>query len=759
MTHLVYDPEARRDPQEPTRPILSEAQMEAYLATYAAHREQQRAGGAPGNSGDPSGGTQSNRARSAGAKTDGKKKSKPSKQRKYPIGDLRAYLERHQIAWVSETDTDQGAHLFRLEHCPWQPEHDGAFVAQYPETGNCFAGCHHTGCAGKGLGEFRDVVEPGWDTPREPDEDGDVDEDAPRESKFERARQALDAKFFAHGPDPDGATTAGDPDDEAAAHDPAHAVTERFRDTAGTTYMTVPVGSDAELHHETMPIMSDAAMSWIQYQAYLSGEMLSDRDISMMQSHYHAVARYEGPVREVAHRVWQPPNDDYTVWIDVGDPLHRAIRVTAAGYSVIHDPPVKFIRRDGVLPFPLPVAPALEPGESVAQYLERRLRRYINIVPARQVRNAQGEWITVDHDWVLLVCWLLSALRQQGPFVVLALCGEKGSAKSTLGRILLKLVDPNKAELQGKPGDERAMAISASNCWVLAYDNLSYLRDEQSDILCRMSTGGSLRIRQLYTDDRERIFTFQRPVLVTSITEVVVKPDLLDRTIMVNLVVIPEERRCSERRLYRDFEADRPMLMGALFSLLADTLRHLPNVPASNLTRMADFAEFAVAVERAMNWPEGTFAAAAQHLKDTATNTAVEGSPVWDLLLRFINDRRGWDYRVGQVKNERIQWVDQPQQVLWRGTMSELYHALRKVGQEVSEFEDHWESHRAGWPKNPQALARKLVEIASYLRDQKLSVDNAVRLSDRRVYEIHDRRSKTEIEQLFATFYQESAEH
>ena len=77
-----------------------------------------------------------------------------------------------------------------------------------------------------------------------------------------------------------------------------------------------------------------------------------------------------------------------------------------------------------------------------------------------------------DHTWVLLVAWLLGSLRPQGPYPILSISGEQGSAKSTTSRMLRKLIDPNVADLRAAPRDERDLMIGASNSWVLAYDNL-----------------------------------------------------------------------------------------------------------------------------------------------------------------------------------------------------------------------------------------------------------------------------------------------
>src|SRR6476469_9522196 len=99
---------------------------------------------------------------------------------------------------------------------------------------------------------------------------------------------------------------------------------------------------------------------------------------------------------------------------------------------------------------PLPVT---VPGGSVAA-----LRSFLN------VRS--------DTDFVLVVAWTLAVLRNRGPYPVIVLSGEQGSAKSTFSAILRALLDPNTAPLRALPREDRDLFIAASNGHVLAFDNV-----------------------------------------------------------------------------------------------------------------------------------------------------------------------------------------------------------------------------------------------------------------------------------------------
>jgi hypothetical protein len=98
---------------------------------------------------------------------------------------------------------------------------------------------------------------------------------------------------------------------------------------------------------------------------------------------------------------------------------------------------------------------------------------------------------------------------------------EKGSAKTVLSKLLKALVDPNAAPVRALSREERELMIAANNGHLLAFDNLSGLPNWLSDALCRLASGGSFAVRQLYTDDEEVLFEAARPILLNGIEDVI----------------------------------------------------------------------------------------------------------------------------------------------------------------------------------------------------------------------------------------------
>lgn len=211
-----------------------------------------------------------------------------------------------------------------------------------------------------------------------------------------------------------------------------------------------------------------------------------------------------------------------------------------------------------------------------------------------------------DEDFVLVVAWAITVLRDRGPYPALVLSGEQGSAKSTFSAVLRALLDPNTAPLRALPREDRDLFIAASNGHVLAFDNVSGLPAWISDTLCRLATGGGFAVRQLYTDQDEVLFDAARPVILNGIEDIVTRPDLADRALFLTLEAIPEDRRRPDAELWAAFEAERPRILGVLLDAVAEGLRRLPDTRLPKLPRMADFALWASACETAL-WPTGTF--------------------------------------------------------------------------------------------------------------------------------------------------------
>src|ERR1700680_3372819 len=139
------------------------------------------------------------------------------------------------------------------------------------------------------------------------------------------------------------------------------------------------------------------------------------------------------------------------------------------------------------------------------------------------------------------MAWLSAALRHGAPYPLLAVYGEQGSAKTFFSKILRALVDPNVAPVRSAPREERDLFIASSNRHLLAFGNLADIPAGLSDSLCRLASGGSFAVRQLYTDQDEVLFQAARPAIVNGIEDIITRPDLADRAIFLTLPPVQDE--------------------------------------------------------------------------------------------------------------------------------------------------------------------------------------------------------------------------
>jgi hypothetical protein len=226
-------------------------------------------------------------------------------------------------------------------------------------------------------------------------------------------------------------------------------------------------------HRETWPIRSKRFRSWLRRCYYQeTGTAPSGSAIASTLDLLEARAQFDAPERAVNNRVAEHAG---RLYLDLADEHWRAVVISPEGWRVIGCPPVRFRRSPGMLPLPVP-----ERGGSI-----EALRPYLNL--------------SNPDDFVLVVTWLLAALRPRGPYPLLAISGEQGSAKTVLSKLLGALVDPNEAPVRALSRAECELMIAANNAHLLAFDNLSGLPAWLSDALCRVASGGSFAVRQLYT--------------------------------------------------------------------------------------------------------------------------------------------------------------------------------------------------------------------------------------------------------------------
>lgn len=450
-----------------------------------------------------------------------------------------------------------------------------------------------------------------------------------------------------------------------------------FHSPDGDVYATIVENG----HSETWSVRSKSFRQWLMHRYFSETEGAPNS-----QALQEAIATFEsrgsfaGPEIPVFVRVAE---SNGKIYIDLGNDEWNAVEIDEHGWRIVSDPPVKFQRARGMKQLPTPTS-----GGSI-----EALRPFVNV----------GN----EADWKLIVAWLVASLRPTGPFPALVFNGEQGSAKSTTAKVLRELTDPNTAGLRAEPKDVRDIMIAARNGWVISLDNMSHVPGWLSDAICRLATGGAFATRQLYENTEEVLIDAQRPVMLNGIEELTTRSDLLDRSVILTLPSIREDKRQSEKEFWANFRTAQPGILGGLLDAVACAMRCIPQTKLSALPRMADFALWVTAAEPALGWGNGSFMEAYTGNRASANDLALDASPLSSALRSLVSEHP------------------------WEGTATDLLRSLALlVGDQVTK--------QKGWPTSARALSNALRRLRPNLRATGIEIgfDRETSQSRRRIISI-----------------------
>ncbi len=438
-----------------------------------------------------------------------------------------------------------------------------------------------------------------------------------------------------------------------------------WHDDARVAYATIPIRG----HFENWPLESDEIKDCLSGRHFQStGIVASSQQLGDVLRVLSLQAKVDGPLHQSARRIaWC----DGACWIDLCDDRWRSVRIDADGWSVVDDPPVKFIRSDSSRALPEPAQ-----GGSVSQ-----LRAFINCN---------------DDDFKLIVAWLTAALwGKASSYPVLMLSGEQGSGKSTMAKLLRSLVDPAAVDLATPPNDDRSLFVMASNTHVMSLDNMSKIDGRLSDAICRLATGAGFATRKLHTNNKMNWFAGARPIIVNGIPNLIARADLADRCLNIRLHGIDDSQRRPEDEFWRAWEAVRLGILGALCDAISTALRRIGTVKCERYPRMADFAKLMEAASPSLGWGEGEFAEAYKANRQSTNNIAFEDDDVAVTIEQFMS-------QIGREGN-------------WSGTATELLAQLNRIA-------PNHVKRLPSWPKKSNGLGSALERATPLLRQRGLSV-------------------------------------
>jgi len=262
----------------------------------------------------------------------------------------------------------------------------------------------------------------------------------------------------------------------------------------------------------------------------------------------------------------------------------------------------------------------------------------------------------------------------------------------------MDVIPPRSRKLKGWLSNlmfERELVQQLDHHRCAFYDNLTRLPTWISDAMCRAATGTGFSKRELYTDDDDIIYNFKRCVGLSGINIAAVRSDLLDRSLLIGLKIISNQKRREERELFAKFEKCKSEILGAFLDALAKAIEVYPTLNLKGLFRMADFTRWGCAISVALGKTPQDFLGAYRRKVALAVEEAAHSSTTATVLIDWMQLEKK-----GGLLPRKI-------------TPTKLYKTLRKHAKEELGIN----TNTKGFPKTPNVLTRQINELAPSLKE------------------------------------------
>ena len=378
-----------------------------------------------------------------------------------------------------------------------------------------------------------------------------------------------------------------------------------FHDSGKRGFMTVPVPGGSR----HLPLRSSEGRLWLTRTMYEADKkVIAAKSLDEAINLLEARARFDAPECVTYLRVG---GDSSRVLVDLRHDDGTMVSITASGWTVTHNPDVKFTRSGGFAKLPIPMR-------------------------SKALDELKGLLGLSDTAWTLVLAFLIGCLRPTGPYMLLLVEGEQGSGKSFLCQIIKRIIDPNQIEKARLPESERDLMIHAKDYYLLVFDNVAGMKGDLSDALCVLATGWGLGTRKLYSDDELYVFNSSRPMIINGIADFASRPDLLERAILLRLPAMVEKGRRTETKMLAEFDRLLPGILGGLYDIIAGALKAKARRAPPTRLRMADYAHWLAAAEKSAGQSREAFIKAIAVSQDEVFIERAENDLVVNQLLNLV---------------------------------------------------------------------------------------------------------------------------
>ena len=445
--------------------------------------------------------------------------------------------------------------------------------------------------------------------------------------------------------------------------------TELLCSNTNRAYIKVSRGNEAVI---LMPVDSEAFEEWFRAYCYDKyGKILTPGGHAQAQAHIRMRARQKKKRSQFYKRVYEKSD---AIYYDLGREDGRYLKITADRIKLVRNSNILFHHSDIFAP---QVEPELEnvcPGD-----VKRFIKEHFNF--------------RSESDRILFAVFLIGCFfgeRFSNP--VLEIYGQKASAKSTCFKRIQDLIDPltiNPLFPMSRKENEVAMCLTEE--YMVCFDNISYISQDISDLLCRNYTRTVQVRRKLFTDNTQSISEPNAIVCINSTGQCILRSDLADRAIFLELERIKPEEMLGDEELKKKWEKDRPFFFGALCQTVKGVLGD--GNPSANPSpvRMVDFYEMAVKAGRQLGYSEEKIYEAFRLNRKKINEAVVSGNVLLTVIENFME------------REENREGI--------KSRVSDFYRDLKIYAMEECGINGR------SFPGAPEVMTRKMSEDRSNLED------------------------------------------
>lgn len=259
------------------------------------------------------------------------------------------------------------------------------------------------------------------------------------------------------------------------------------------------------------------------------------------------------------------------------------------------------------------------------------------------------------NDLFLLSVYVVSLFFDNISHPIIIFNGEHGACKSTAMRMICKIIDPDSKELLALPEKKDDLINTLYNGYFVAFDNVSVIKNDISDILCKAVTGSSLNKRKLYTDNDEVVLNIKRPIGINGISIDMSQSDLIDRSIIIDFKRLSSHKRKTDVEIFGLFNNLLPRILGEIFKVIYKVLKIRNVVNIEKLPRMADFAHLGYCIAEAMNEGDGKrFLEIYANNNLKAVEDTLQNSSLVTSIIEFMGYKNEWKGSATELLQELL---------------------------------------------------------------------------------------------------------